>query len=135
MKIPESLLEITANNYPVSVYIDNYFVNVAAWVDLHSDRGFENITRTNPYFRIMPYYADEDAYLVHKVDGTFVIFKPTIGAVSELNGYHLHGLLPSAIAKDLAGKKQPTQLYREWWKNLQLTDSVTDHPKLLWLFL
>lgn len=108
---------------------------MCSWVDLHSDRDNEATTK-KPYFTIIPYYIDKDAYLVHKVNKVFTYTKPELDKPFIFNAYLLHGLVPKNIAIDLEGNIRPTLIYKQWWKELSQGSSyITDKPKLIWEFI
>lgn len=110
---------------------------MCTWMELHSDRSFGNgLTYRKPYFEIIPYYMNEDAYLVHKVNKVFTYTKPIIGKPFRFNAYLLHGLLPKNIAISLEGLPRPSSAYKKWWKGLaQGNFYITDKPKLIWEFI
>lgn len=70
------------------------------WMNFHHDLDGQGATESRPIMSINVLYADEDAFLVHRVEGKFVSTKMVAGQTYTFNGARLHALLPKSIAEE-----------------------------------
>lgn len=115
-------------------WVSHHKVSVCGWMDFHSDNGDGGASKNYRMFSIVPLYCHPDAWLVHKVNGKFVMDKPEIGKLITFDAYLNHALLPEAVGRKCVEQNstRPSRSMMKW----SGAGSTTDiEIRLLWKWI